>query len=621
MQFVDALLADLAIKLDQGVDQFMAPGRFFAGESLQREFLQRRFFFAAGEVFEHRAGGDAGPAAHQFQQLHQQRDAGLAQYREPVGRLDHVGKRRLLQQQGDGGAHQAAPRCRGVAATAAHGRRGARWLGGRRTLADAGEFGQALLHQIQEGAVGNAGDKRLGPFGQARLAFHAGQVHVLGQFVEEELRQRRRLRQARVETGRAFLAHDAVRVLAFGQEQEKRLAAVAHARQHRFERLPGGAAAGAVAVEAEVHVGGIAEQQLGVVGRGRGAQRGDGGVHAVLEKRHHVHVTLDHDQPRDLRVRLAHLPQAVEFPALVEERGLGRVEVLRAVVLFHHPAAEGDDAAPAVVDGEHDAVAELVVDAAGVVAREQADLFQQRQPAFVGAQGGLQAFPAVGRVADGKTRLVLGIDAAPLQVGPGLRAALQLLLEKLRGGVDGEIELARFTRLVALAGVAGHFHAHALGQFLDRVEELEAVVVHQEADRGAVRAAAEAVVELLGRRHRERGRTFVVERTPRRILPPLPLERHARTHHLDDIRPGEQVVDEGVGDAGHGRLGCHGVGCQPARDFLTSWETRPMSALPARRGFRTPISLPMSAGPAALVSALAASMAAWISASDIFAGR
>ena len=65
---------------------------------------------------------------------------------------------------------------------------------------------------------------------------------------------------------------------------------------------------------------------------------------------------------------LAGIVVVVEQRALVEERGLGRVEVLRAVVLLQHAAAEGDHAAAAVVDREHDAVAEFVVDPAGVVA-------------------------------------------------------------------------------------------------------------------------------------------------------------------------------------------------------------------------------------------------------------
>jgi len=208
------------------------------------------------------------------------------------------------------------------------------------------------------------------------------------------------------------------------------------------------------------------------------------------------------------------------------------------------------------VDGEHHPVAELVVDAAGVIAREQADLLQQRQPPLVGTEGGLQAFPAIRCVADAEAGAGFRVDAALVQVGPGLGAALQLLLEEAGGGLQGGIELAALAVLVAGAGVARHLQAGALGQLLDRVEELEAVVVHQEADRGAVRAAAEAVVELLGRRDGERRRALVVEGTARGVLPALPLQRHARADDLDDIRPGQQVVDEGVRNPCHGPLAC-----------------------------------------------------------------
>ena len=103
--------------------------------------------------------------------------------------------------------------------------------------------------------------------------------------------------------------------------------------------------------------------------------------------------------------------------------------------------------------------------------------------------------------------------------------------------------------------VARHLHAGTLGQLIDRIEELEAVVVHQEADRGAVRAAAEAVIELLGGRDRERGRALVMERAARGVFLALSLQRHAAAHHLDDVGAGQQVVDESVGDTGHGQQG------------------------------------------------------------------
>src|SRR3546814_3383605 len=82
--------------------------------------------------------------------------------------------------------------------------------------------------------------------------------------------------------------------------------------------------------------------------------------------------------------------------------------------------------------------------------------------------------------------------------------------------------------LVALLRLARHLDAGAPGEVVDRVEELEPVVVHQERDRRAVRAAAEAVVELFGRRHRERRRALVVERAARGVFLALALERHAR---------------------------------------------------------------------------------------------
>ena len=169
--------------------------------------------------------------------------------------------------------------------------------------ADAGEFGQALLHQVAERAVGNLRQQRLGAFGQARLAVERAEVDVLA-----TARRRRTPTAASPARRRASkpsapsLRTMRVGILAVGQEQEERLAAVLHARQHRLQRLPRRAAAGAIAVEAEEHVGRVAEQQFGVVGRGRGAERGHRLGHAVLEQRDHVHVALDHDQPRDLAV-------------------------------------------------------------------------------------------------------------------------------------------------------------------------------------------------------------------------------------------------------------------------------------------------------------------------------
>src|SRR5690606_24119720 len=127
----------------------------------------------------------------------------------------------------DRAADQAAPgRGNTVAVARARGR-GA-WWGSGLTATHSGQFGQALLHQVAEGAVGYLCQQRFGPLGQPALTLQRAQVDVAGQRVEEELRQWCGRRQALVETGRAFGPHDAVGILAVGQEQEERLATVLH---------------------------------------------------------------------------------------------------------------------------------------------------------------------------------------------------------------------------------------------------------------------------------------------------------------------------------------------------------------------------------------------------------
>ena len=98
--------------------------------------------------------------------------------------------------------------------------------------ADAGELGQALAHQIAEGAIGDLREQGFAAFGQAGLAVEAGEVHVAGQLRVEEFGQRGGDLQARIEAGHALLAHQRIGVFAVRQEQEQRLTAILHARQH-----------------------------------------------------------------------------------------------------------------------------------------------------------------------------------------------------------------------------------------------------------------------------------------------------------------------------------------------------------------------------------------------------
>ena len=151
------------------------------------------------------------------------------------------------------------------------------------------------------------------------------------------------------------------------------------------------------------------------------------------------------------------------------------------------------------MDREHHPVAEFVIDVAAFVLRQHAGALEQLQPALVGAQRVLERGVAVGGVAQGEAGAVVRIHAAAVQIVARARAVGELALVELGRRLQCGVLVAQVAVLVVLPGFLRHFDAGAAGQFLYRVEELEAVVVHQEADRGAVRAAAEAVVELLGR--------------------------------------------------------------------------------------------------------------------------
>ena len=93
----------------------------------------------------------------------------------------------------------------------------------------------------------------------------------------------------------------------------------------------------------------------------------------------------------------------------------------------------------------------------------------------------------------------------------------------------------------------------ASGQALDRLDELEVLDLAQEPDRVAALAAAEAVEDLLGRRHAERRRLLRVERTQpdERVVPRL-LQGEVAGDELDDVGPFPDRVDVVVPDpAGH----------------------------------------------------------------------
>jgi hypothetical protein len=348
----------------------------------------------------------------------------------------------------------------------------------------------------------------------------------------------------RLERSATAGAHEVVRVLAVGQEQEARVLAVGQDRKRVLERPPGGLAAGRIAVEAEDHRIGEPEELLDMDRRGRRAERGHGVFDAVLGQGDHVHVALDHHDPAGVPDRVACKIEAVELTSLGEDGSFRGVEVL-GLALAEHTTAETDHPAAAVVNGKHDPVAETVV-ALAVAGDHEAGGFQRR--IVVGGHVPGQRLPAVGRIADAEAGRDRAGQAAALEVLDRLGRVAQRAAIELGRGQEKAGQIARLLTPLGFARPldARHGEPHVAREILDRLGERLAGVLHEEAERRAVRPAAEAVIELLGRAHREGRRLLAVEGAAGLVVRARLLERDEPIDHLDDVDPPEQRLDEVV---------------------------------------------------------------------------
>jgi len=143
-------------------------------------------------------------------------------------------------------------------------------------------------------------------------------------------------------------------------------------------------------------------------------------------------------------------------------------------------------------------------------------------------------------------------QAALLEVGDGVRRLAQLCAV-IRASLGQRIGHGQRLRLLGralrrwdLVVDVGHDHAHVLGQVLDGVDEAHTRVLDQEADRRAVGAAAEAVIELLGRADSEAGRFFVMERAQAHEVGAALFQLDVAADDIDDVDTVEQIGDESL---------------------------------------------------------------------------
>ncbi len=343
------------------------------------------------------------------------------------------------------------------------------------------------------------------------------------------------------------------------QKQEPDRPRVGRVRQAGLEGPECGPAPGRIAVEAEDHRVGEPEQLLHVVGGAGGAERCDAVLEAGLRQRDDVHVALDHEGVAALAQGRARFEQAVELAALDEDRRFRGVQVL-GFAAVEDATAEADDVALDRADRKHDAVAESVVALAlrfvggvGLLHDHHAALFEQR--VVVRREHARQAAPAVRRIAEAEPGRDFSAQAAALQIVDRPRALLELATV-MRGGPGQDVG-ERDPSLLLGGGqfairhrpvVVGHGQADLLRQILDRIDERHAVLLDEEADRIAVRSAAEAVIELLRRGDGEARRLLGVKRAQPAEVDPALLQLDLPADDVDDVDACQEFLDEGGRD-------------------------------------------------------------------------
>jgi len=216
----------------------------------------------------------------------------------------------------------------------------------------------------------------------------------------------------------------------------------------------------------------------------------------------------------------------------------------RATIILQGAAAEADHASAAVMDGEHDAVAEFVV-LAFVPLAQQSRSLQQIRLVLAAAKLAQQTIPAGGSIADLVSLDDVRAQAALLQVGNGMRVLRELFAVPRAGGSQHFKQGSLGPR--GRTGFTWDVEACLPGQLFHRIDELETFKIHHEADGRTVGSAAEAVIKLLLRADGKRRCFLAVERAAGlEFLAGAP-QWHAPADQFDDIDAAKQLLDEGFG--------------------------------------------------------------------------
>ena len=268
----------------------------------------------------------------------------------------------------------------------------------------------------------------------------------------------------------------------------------------------------------------------------------------------HVGVALDDVGTVGLGDRRPGLVKPVEQVALSEELAFRRVDVLgpQRVVLPELPRLEAEDAAAGVGEREDQPLGE-------VVAAPAVD--EARREQLLDGESLRPSGPPQRRATEREPEPELAADLLP-ETAPGqvvARAAARrgrpeiVLVERRRA--DEQLEQALSpTALGVLAGrrllVLEH-DVEAVGERLDRPDEVQLLRLLDEADRVAARAAAEAVVGPLRGTDREARRPLLVKRAAPHVPGARFSELRTGRHHFDDAGRRLHGVDGRLLDSRH----------------------------------------------------------------------
>ena len=132
---------------------------------------------------------------------------------------------------------------------------------------------------------------------------------------------------------------------------------------------------------------------------GGGAKGRDRVMNAMLRQSDDVHVALYNHNALQPAWMLAGLPEAVEFPGLLEYRRLGRIQIL-GLVVAQHSAAKGNDPAALILNGEHHPLAKTIIGATLIVFDQHAGSHEYILSRLISAVGLHEVVPTCGRKAD-----------------------------------------------------------------------------------------------------------------------------------------------------------------------------------------------------------------------------